>query len=169
MSGLSEAEFIVLQGRMEGNRREVVPMRGRADQTPPTRALPPAKGTLPEPEMNKTEAAYDAYLALQERAGAVLWHKFECVTVKIAADCRLTPDFLVMLPDGRLEFHDTKGAKKIKIGKRAGQRTAYFEEDALIKAKVAAALFPIPIYFVWPEPNGEWGKKRIGVEGTPRP
>lgn len=127
------------------------------------RVLPPALGTPLSPEMNKTEAAYDAHLTLLGRTGAVLWHKFECVTVKLAHDCRLTPDFLVMLPDGHLEFHDTKGAKKIKVGKRAGQRTAYAEEDALIKAKVAAALFPIPLFFVWPEPNGEWGKKQIGA------
>jgi hypothetical protein len=121
--------------------------------------LPPAKGTLRTPEMNKTEAKYEAFLTLQERSGVIIWHKFESVTVKLADDCRLTPDFLVMFSDGHLEFHDTKGAKKIKAGKRAGQRMAYAEEDALIKARVAAALFPIPVFFVWPEPNGEWGKR----------
>jgi hypothetical protein len=144
---ISEAELPALQARFAQNSG--------------SRTLPPAVGVLRKPEMNKTEAAYDAHLTLMERTGAVLWHKFECITVKLADDCRLTLDFLVMLPDGRLELHDTKGAKKIKVGKRAGQRTAYVEEDALIKAKVAAALFPIPIFFVWPEPNGEWGRRPL--------
>ncbi|HXR75195.1 MAG TPA: hypothetical protein VN737_04410 [Bryobacteraceae bacterium] len=111
--------------------------------------------------MNKTEAAYAAHLELQKRVGVVLWWGFEVMTIKLAADTRLTMDFLVMLQDGRLEFHDTKGAKKIKTGRRAGQTKPYVEEDARVKASVAAAHFPIPVFFVWPEPSGEWGKREL--------
>lgn len=124
-------------------------------------ALPPAKGRLTLPAMNKTEAAYDAFLRLQQRAGVVIWHQFEAVTIKLGPDCRLTPDFLVMFADGHLEFHDTKGAKKITTGRRAGKTKPYVEEDARVKAAVLAAHFVIPILFVWQERNGEWGKKEL--------
>lgn len=124
-------------------------------------ALPAAVGRLPRPQMNKTEAAYEAHLALQRKLGLVLWYGFEAVTIRLANDCRFTPDFLVMLPDGRLELRDTKGSKKIKAGKRAGQSTYYAEEDALVKARVAAANFVIPCFFVWQERNGEWSKKEL--------
>lgn len=123
--------------------------------------LPPAIGRLPKPAMNKTEAAYGAHLMLQRKLGLVLWYGFEAVTIKLGNDCRFTPDFLVMLPDGRLELRDTKGLKKIKTGKRAGQSTYHAEEDALVKARVAAANFPIPVFFVWQERSGEWNKREL--------
>lgn len=124
-------------------------------------ALPPAIGRIAKPEMNKTEARYAAHLELQKNVGAVLWWGFETFTVKLGKDCRFTPDFAVMFPDGHLEFHDTKGAEKIKIGKRAGETKPRFEDDALVKARVAAANCVIPVYFVWPEKNGEWGRREL--------
>jgi len=121
--------------------------------------LPPATGRIPKPEMNKTETAYAEHLRLQYAVGAVLWYGFEVITIKLGPDCRYTPDFLVMYKDGHLEAHDTKGAKKIKLGLRAGQTEPYIHEDALVKAKVMAAHFVVPLYFVWPEANGGWGKR----------
>jgi hypothetical protein len=111
--------------------------------------------------MNKTEAKYAAYLELQKAAGAVLWWQFEVVTIKLGNDVRLTPDFLVLFPDGHLELHDTKGTKKIKTGRKTGQTAPYVEEDALVKARIAAANFVIPIFFVWQERNGEWSKREL--------
>ena len=123
--------------------------------------LPPAIGRIDKPEMNKTESAYAAHLYAQRIMGTVLWHQFEPITIKLGHDCRLTPDFLVMYPDGHLELHDTKGATKIKTGRKAGQTKAYVEEDALVKAKVCAQNFVIPIYFVWLEKNGEWSRREL--------
>ncbi len=123
--------------------------------------LPPATGRIDKPEMNKTEFAYAQYLYALRNTGAVIWHQFESITIKLGHDCRLTPDFLVMFPDGHLELHDTKGAKKIKTGRKAGQTKAYVEEDALVKARVCAANFVIPVYFVWQEKNGEWSKREL--------
>lgn len=124
-------------------------------------SLPPAVGRVPRPLMNKTEAAYDGHLELQLRFGQILWHQFEAITIRLGNDCRFTPDQLVMLPDGHLELHDTKGTTKIKQGRRAGQCTYHAEEDALVKARVAAANFVIPVFFVWQERNGEWSKKEL--------
>ena len=139
----------------------------------PTAAPAKAKGRIPwSPKMNGTERAYDAYLricadprnlALLDCASVpVIWWGFQPLTLLLGPDCRFTPDFLVLYADGRLELHDTKGAKKIKTGKRAGQKTYYAEEDATIKARVTAAHFPIPIYFVWSLGDGTWGKREFG-------
>ena len=47
---------------------------------------------------------------------------------KLADDTRYTPDFMVMLADGQLQSHEVKG---------------YWTDDARVKTKVAAALFPL--------------------------
>jgi hypothetical protein len=78
-------------------------------------------------EMNKTEAAYAHELELQRRAGMIQWFAFEGVTLKIAHDCRYTPDFLVMMADDTLEAREVKG---------------FWRDDARVKIKVAAAKFP---------------------------
>ena len=123
--------------------------------------LPPAMGRLPQPEMNRTELRYSQYLDIIKLSGEIVYWGFEVLTVKLGTDLRFTPDFLVMYPSGRLEFHDTKGAKKIKAGRRAGETKPYVKDDALVKARVTAAHFIIPMYFVWPETNGTWGKKEL--------
>src|ERR1035438_5792026 len=90
---------------------------------------PKPKGRIPKPEMNSTERRYAQYLDLQKAVGEILWYGFETVTIKLGPDCRFTPDFLVMLSDGSLSFHDTKGSKAIKTGKRSGQTQPYVEEE----------------------------------------
>ena len=122
-----------------------------------------AKGRMPWSQpMNSTERAYDAYLLTLRVAGEVRWWDFQPISIVLGPNCRFTPDFLVLYSDDRLELHDTKGAKKIKIGKRAGEKTFWAEEDARIKARVTAAQFVIPIYFVWSFGDGSWGKKGFG-------
>lgn len=86
-----------------------------------------AHGTLKDPDMNQTEARYAQLLDLRQKAGEVLWWRFEGVTLKLADDTRYTPDFVVMLADGSMECHETKG---------------FWRDDALVKIKVAAATFP---------------------------
>lgn len=134
----------------------------------PTSPPAKAKGRMPWSQpMNATECTYDAHLrncADPNRliADPVRWWDFQPITILLGPDCRFTPDFLVLYSDDRLELHDTKGAKKIKVGKRAGEKTFWAEEDARIKARVTAAQFPIPIYFVWSLGDGSWGKKGFG-------
>jgi hypothetical protein len=87
----------------------------------------PAFGRLgPSRKMNKTEAAYDAHLrSLRDRL--YVWHLFEGITLKIANDTRYTPDFAVQTVSGQIELHEVKG---------------FWREDAKIKIKVAAEMFP---------------------------
>ena len=66
------------------------------------------KGRLKVGERNKTEARYEAWLEVQKRAGNILRYDFEAVTLKLADNTRYTPDFMVMKPDGEIEFHEVK-------------------------------------------------------------
>jgi len=78
-------------------------------------------------QMNKTEAAFSDYLRVQEIAGVVLCHRFEGVTLKIANDCRYTPDFMAIGVGGEITFFEVKG---------------FWRDDARVKIKVAARTFP---------------------------
>ncbi|TYK72126.1 DUF1064 domain-containing protein [Comamonas sp. Z1] len=87
-----------------------------------------AKGRMKAGEMNGTEQAYHDHLTQRQHAGEIAWFKFEGMTFKLADDTRYTPDFMVMLADGQLQAHEVKG---------------YWTDDARVKTKVAASLFPI--------------------------
>lgn len=84
-------------------------------------------------QMNKTEAAYAALLEQRKMAGEILDYKFESYTLKLGKDCRYTPDFMVLRPDGVMEFHEVKG---------------FWRDDAKAKLRIAAAHFPHPFYSI---------------------
>ena len=77
--------------------------------------------------MNKTEAAYGFYLSDLQNKGAIREFKFESVKLILGKRCSYTPDFMVVLPDGTLEFHEVKG---------------FWRDDARVKIKAAADKFP---------------------------
>lgn len=78
-------------------------------------------------QMNKLESKYAAHLEARKLAGEVAeWH-YEAVKFKLADKTHYTPDFMVMLSDGTIEFHEAKG---------------FWREDARIKIKVAARMYP---------------------------
>lgn len=101
-----------------------------------------ALGRLKPGEMNKTEAAYAGHLDLLLAAGEIVWFHFEGWTFKLADGCRYTPDFAVMRKGGRLEAHEVKGR---------------WEDDARVKIKVAAELFPIRFIAVRVVPKRDGG------------
>ena len=86
-----------------------------------------AIGLLKPGTQNGTEAEYARVLESRRQAGEIAWYAFEGVTFKLAADTRYTPDFAVMLADGMIEMHEVKG---------------FWRDDAKIKIKVAAEMFP---------------------------
>ncbi len=88
---------------------------------------PRARGRRKPGEMNGTERKMAEYLEVKRRAGEVLWYEFEKYTLKLATNTRYTPDFAVMLADYTLEFWEVKG---------------FWRDDARVKIKVAASLFP---------------------------
>jgi hypothetical protein len=86
-----------------------------------------AKGRRKPGEMNGTEAKMAAFLEAKKQVGEVLWYAFEQYTFKLANDTRYTPDFAVLLANYELEFWEVKG---------------FWRDDAKVKIKVAASLFP---------------------------
>jgi hypothetical protein len=105
----------------------------------------PARGAFKDPDMNGTERRYAAVLALRQQAGEVIWFKFEGMTLKLADDTRYTPDFAVMLADGLIECHETKG---------------FLRDDALVKIKVAAAQFPFK-FRMFSRKRGQWVEREF--------
>jgi len=99
----------------------------------------PAFGSLdPAGKMNKTETAYDGHL-WSLRGRLYVWHRFEGITLKLAADTRYTPDFVVQTVSGQIELHECKG---------------HWRDDARVKIKVAAAMYPFRFIAVTKEKSG---------------
>ena len=112
-----------------------------------------ALGRLKSGEMNKTEAAYAQVLEKEKFSGAILWYKFEGITLKLADNTRYTPDFVVMLANGELEVREIKGS------------LTFMQEDAKVKIKVAAELYPFRFVLLAPRPKkegGGWNSKVVG-------
>lgn len=112
-----------------------------------------AKGRLPSGVMNRTEYAYSRYLEGRKLMGSVCGWWFERIKLKIAnGRCWFEPDFMILLPDGTVELHDVKGSRSV------------VQEDALVKAKACATLYPFRMVFVYPVKGrpGEWREEEVG-------
>jgi hypothetical protein len=123
---LSAAEFRQLQQKQQPR-----------DPMKAMRAL----GRLPAGEMNKTEARYAAHLNVLKNLGLIKWWAFEAITLHLAPRTTYRPDFLVLTRDDLLEVHETKG---------------YWTDDARVKVKVAAAMFPLVFKAVTVAKGGGW-------------
>lgn len=108
-------------------------------------------------EMNKTEAEYDAYLDLLLRSGMIDGFKFEGIKLKLADNTFFTPDFFVMAKDGVMELHDTKGTTKKLRASGEKEAAPWIEEDAKIKLKLVAELYPFRVFAVFKTKDG-WQK-----------
>ncbi len=95
-----------------------------------------------ESKLNKTEAAYLKHL----RSCGIKWIGIQNITLKLAFDCRLTVDFVYPDDRQRLVFADVKGFQR---------------EDALIKMKVAARLFPFWDFHIVSRDRDGWDVKRV--------
>ncbi len=112
-----------------------------------------ALGRLKTGQMNRTEAAYDLHLEVRTRAGEILWRKFEGLKFRLADNTFYTPDFVVMTARFELECHEVKGA------------WAIYEEDAKVKVKVAAEMYPFRFIVVAPRrkrDGGGWERREYG-------
>jgi hypothetical protein len=117
----------------------------RRDQTAAVRAL----GRLPAGAMNRTEEAYSRHLETQRAAGRVAWFKFEGIKLRLADNTFFSPDFAVMLSGGEMQMHEVKG---------------HWQDDARVKIKVAAALYPFEFIAVTVKPKklgGGWQEERF--------
>lgn len=78
--------------------------------------------------MNKTEAAHAVDLEMRKRAGEIQEYLWEPLRLKLAPDCTYEPDFMVLMKDGSIEFHEVKGG--------------FITDDGMVKVRVAAQRFP---------------------------
>jgi len=83
-------------------------------------------------QMNKTEAAHAAELELRKRLGEIQEYLWQPLRLKLAPDCTYEPDFLVLMADCSIEFHEVKGG--------------FITDDALAKVRVAAERFPFFVF-----------------------
>jgi hypothetical protein len=105
-----------------------------------------ALGRLPTGTMNKTETAYASHLDLRKLDGGILWYKFEGIKLRLADNTFYTVDFPLMRRDGMMEMHEIKG---------------FMQDDANVKIKVAASMYPFQFYIV--------RKAKIGWDMVPVP
>lgn len=96
-----------------------------------------AKPSTDIEKLNKTERAYYDYL----RGLGADWIGVQNITLKLADDTRLTCDFNV-IDRGEMRCIDVKGG--------------FWREDAKIKIKIAARLFPWATFIVAQKDKGAW-------------
>lgn len=107
--------------------------------------FPLARGRVwrrPSGSLNKTESRYADQLELRKLAGEVAWYGYESIKLKLTKATFYTPDFLVILADGTVELHEVKG---------------FWEDDARVKIKVAAELFPMFRFIAITEQGKKFG------------
>lgn len=101
-----------------------------------------ALGRLKQGQQNKTELSYEQHLEWRKHIGEVAWFKFEGVKLRLADNTFYTCDYFVMLTNGELEAHEVKG---------------FWTDDARVKIKVAAELYPFRFIAVKAVPKKEGG------------
>lgn len=101
-----------------------------------------ALGRLKTGQLNKTEQAYANYLSKLQAVGGILWHKFEGIKLRLADNTFFSPDFAVMMPNGEIQIKEVKG---------------YMLDDANVKIKVAASIFPFRFFIVRARPKKDGG------------
>jgi hypothetical protein len=104
-----------------------------------TRPAKPVTKTIPK-RMNKTEAAYQQYLEILRRGGEIIDHRYEPFNLRLADNTYYRPDFFVVYAD-HFEVHEVKG---------------FWRDDARVKIKVAAAMFPWWIFKAIKKVKGSW-------------
>lgn len=111
------------------------------------------RGTRRVPgEMNRLERDYAAHLHALQIAGEVYEYQFDAVKLRLADKTFYTPDFLIMLADGTIEIHEVKG---------------HWEDDARVKIKVAAEMFPFVFRAVRrPSKSVGWVVETFGGKGV---
>ncbi len=92
-------------------------------------------------DMNKLEARYaESYLYPRKLTGEIIDYKFQPLKFRLAKACFYTVDFLVICPD-QMEIHEVKG---------------HWEDDARVKWKTAAEMFPWFRFVAVQWVRGQW-------------
>jgi hypothetical protein len=103
--------------------------------------------------LNKTEAAFQQYLESLHASSSILSQK---ITLLIANGCRYTPDFVMkfdaLVKDGECEA----------VSLWAYEVKGFMRDDAAVKLKVAASLYPwIKFHLVSKRKGGGWDVQEV--------
>lgn len=96
-------------------------------------------------KMNKTESAYADLLEKRKHLKEIVRWVFEPIKFRLADKTFYTPDFLVVCNE-HMEIHEVKG---------------FMEEDANVKIKVVAEMFPEFLFVVVKKEKGEFTYREI--------
>jgi hypothetical protein len=113
-----------------------------------------ARGVHKRGQLNLTEQRYATVLEVLKRANEIAEYFFEPVSLRLAPNTFYIPDFMVMLSTGELEFHEVKG---------------HWEDDARVKIKVAAHMYPfrfLAVTAVREKSGGGFSHEEIGPDGS---
>lgn len=139
----SRAKRILVVTKDEQLEQAIVATRREGDPVEAEPDLPAARGTVLDrfEGANRTERAYGEFLEREQAQGRVLrfwWQpgSFALSRMRSIAGVKgdfYRPDFMVQLPSGLLEIHETKG---------------FMRDDARTKLKVFCAIYPFPVQLV---------------------
>lgn len=118
-------------------------IKGISDKKTPSRVRPRHVAG----KMNKTESAYAYFLELRAKAGEIKRYSFEPLKFRLADKTFYTPDFMVVR-DNQIEMHEVKG---------------YWEDDARVKIKVVAELFPEFQFIAVQKIKGEYNYEYFNI------
>ena len=90
------------------------------------------------------EEAFSQRLELLQKGGEIFDHRFEAITLRLAPATTYTPDFLVITD--HIILYEVKGFKR---------------DDAMVKLKVAAKMFPFFEFILVTQTKGQWQFKAI--------
>jgi len=99
--------------------------------------------------MNKAEAAFAHHLEILRRTDLIKWWAFEPMKLRLAPDTTYKVDFMVLDQNDMLVCYEVKAWWKTIPG-------PHWEDDARVKIKMAAKLYPFDFRGVSQKPDGEW-------------
>lgn len=92
-------------------------------------------------------------LEAKKRAGEIVSYRFEAIKLRLADRTTYTPDFAVVLLDRRVAFVEVKGG--------------FVREDAAVKLKIAAELYPEFTFTLAQWSKGQWSLRQMPGAATP--
>lgn len=115
-----------------------------------------AIATMHRRDMNRTEERYAAHLRDRQMVGEIRWFFFEAIKLRLADNTFYTPDFLVVDNALALEAHEVKT--------EWGTGRPGWQEDARVKIKVAAEIFPLRFMAATYMRDGHWEFEEFGKD-----
>ncbi len=138
---------------------------GRAEMGTPERraSIHPKNSNAFAPYRSKVEVNYAQWLEMMARAGVLSW-EYEPEKWRLGHACFFTPDFKVTMPNGSVEWHETKGRQTRRRKDGSTFNSFWAPPKNWQKLKIAAAKWPErEIFVVFPEDSRMiiWQKERV--------